>query len=122
MQDEFRFIDGDGNLIKALGEMLSKYPHGDFKPLVRTGQTFHFGAAECAAHAFMPQDGENSGWGIVVGDCYASWTWPEKYFKAWKEEFLSILPCEMQAVLGAVRMAAEVVKPSEIEGHQRGPG
>lgn len=65
--DEFRFIDCDGNLIKALGGMLRKYAHWDLKPLVHFSQAFQLGAVECAADACMPQDGEEGGWEIVVG-------------------------------------------------------
>lgn len=56
--DEFWFVDGDGGPFKALGGIVRQYARGKFKPLVRTAQAFHLGAAECAADAFMPQDVE----------------------------------------------------------------
>lgn len=70
LPNEFRFVDGNEWLFRALEGVLRKYARGKFKPLVRTAQDFHFGAAECA-DACMPQDGEKSGWGMVVGDVYA---------------------------------------------------
>lgn len=69
--DEFRFVDSNGKLFKALDGMLRKYVRGKLKPLMRTAQEFHFGAAECATNAFEPQDGEEGVWQIVVSDCYA---------------------------------------------------
>lgn len=76
--DEFRFVDSNGRLLGALDGMLRKFARGEFKPLVRTLQAFHCGAAEFAADACMPQGGEEGGWGMVVGDVYAYGAWPEE--------------------------------------------
>lgn len=56
-----RIFEGSVKFGTVLYPILAKYARRVSKSLVRLAQEFHFGVAECAADACMPQNGEAGG-------------------------------------------------------------